>query len=585
MKLTKTTIKNHVGSQSYQRGENYWRNNTVFNSRLAENQAGLTVLKADCYGSYDNAYRVQATVSDKQIVSSDCTCPVGGNCKHVAAMLLLWIDNPDAFYESEPVAERLQNYSKEQLIDLIQRMVDREPDLEPLLDMPPPGASVRSTNQLTIDPNTITRQVSNAFNHREGWGAGAAIAQDLEHIIRPGLDYERADEWKNAVAIYATTARTILEQEFLLEIDYNGDIGCVVNDCIDGLDRCLEHITDPAARETILTKLFEIDAWDTRAGGVGMGEMSSTVILNHATPEEKAMVAGWVRNAMPKKQGWARESYGRFLLELEADVIDDEAYLKICRETGRKLDLVDQLLRLNRIDEALAESKTASDYDLLRMADILVGYGYGPIARDLIAERAKMNPDHRLKSWLKEYAKKSGDTATSLIMCEDFFWERPTIDGYDELKTEATRAGLWAEMEPALLKRLEAEEKWSFLTELHLHEQRNNDALDTFKKCPPSTGYLYSYTTPLPLKVAKAVETTHPREAISIYQPEVIRLIDQRGRDNYRTAAGYLVIIKRLFETIDDGATWQQTISHIRATYANLPALQDEIKKAGLAPR
>src|SRR5574342_463058 len=51
---------------------------------------------------------------------------------------------------------------------------------------------------------------------------------------------------------------------------------------------------------------------------------------------------------MPKGREWSdgyhREVLGRLLLDLEAETLNDEAYLKICRETGRLNDLIECLL-------------------------------------------------------------------------------------------------------------------------------------------------------------------------------------------------------------------------------------------------
>ena len=50
---------------------------------------------------------------------------------------------------------------------------------------------------------------------------------------------------------------------------------------------------------------------------------------------------------MPKGESWSdeyqRRAIGSFLLDLEADELDDEAYLRLCRETGRAVELVDRL--------------------------------------------------------------------------------------------------------------------------------------------------------------------------------------------------------------------------------------------------
>lgn len=97
-------------------------------------------------------------------------------------------------------------------------------------------------------------------------------------------------------------------------------------------------------------------------------------MLHHATTDEQRAVAGWVREALAtlpeeKYSTWRREQYGGFLLELEADALDDYAFLQICRETGRIGDLVDRKLHLGRLDPAVEEAQRASDHGLLALGD------------------------------------------------------------------------------------------------------------------------------------------------------------------------------------------------------------------------
>ena len=58
-------------------------------------------LKAWCQGSRPQPYRLWATYSAAGIEEAHCSCPVGlgGRCKHVAALLLTWSDQPDSFRE------------------------------------------------------------------------------------------------------------------------------------------------------------------------------------------------------------------------------------------------------------------------------------------------------------------------------------------------------------------------------------------------------------------------------------------------------------------------------------------------------
>ena len=153
-KVTAKTIRSRVGERSFTLGQRYARDGSIFNAR----RQGPT-LKARCQGSRDEAYHVQATLGDKGIANAECSCPVGGggHCKHVAALLLTGLNQPDEFTEVQNLEEALGQRSKSELITLIKQMLRREPDLELLLETPADGGSA------TADPETYRRQATAAF--------------------------------------------------------------------------------------------------------------------------------------------------------------------------------------------------------------------------------------------------------------------------------------------------------------------------------------------------------------------------------------------------------------------------------------
>lgn len=89
--LTHADIQRWVGSASFQKGMPYFSRGAIYDTRLQ----GQT-LKAHCRGSQAASYTLQATLSPAGIASTNCSCPVGagGRCKHVAALLLTWVDAP-----------------------------------------------------------------------------------------------------------------------------------------------------------------------------------------------------------------------------------------------------------------------------------------------------------------------------------------------------------------------------------------------------------------------------------------------------------------------------------------------------------
>lgn len=120
-------IRQWVGESTYRRGMQYVRE-----GRLRHLRRQGSVLEALCQGQAILPYQVWARLGPRgEVLQARCTCPVGsdGRCKHVAAMLILWDEQPENFKPAPPLAELLAQWEKEDLIRLILRMVRRYPDL------------------------------------------------------------------------------------------------------------------------------------------------------------------------------------------------------------------------------------------------------------------------------------------------------------------------------------------------------------------------------------------------------------------------------------------------------------------------
>jgi len=579
--LTENDIRRRTDERSFGRGRGYFQSGRILNPRRQGN-----TLKARCTGSRPQPYHVEITLGPEGILAGECSCPVGagGHCKHAVALLLTWLHEPDTLTAVEDLETALNRRTKVELIVLIRRMLDRYPDLETLLELPIVGEG----EPPPVNTDVISRQARSAFAGigYDDWGAAYGIAQQLLELVEIGDDYAGRKSWRDAATIYQTVAQEVLENYGIVE-DEGGELHQVVNGCVEGLGECLKATEDLAQREVLLRALFDVYRWDVDFGGIDMGYQAPGIILEQAAPEEKHQVAGWVRAAMPAGESWSanyhRQVYGGFLLSLEEDQMDDEAFLRICRETGRLQDLVDRLLALGRVDEAVAEAQQAGDYDLLRLADVFVSHDHADLAERLIRERAPTSQDSRLTVWLKERAQERGDLAEALTLAETLFWQRPTVTGYQELRNLARPLEQWDDLRTAILARLAAEEQYHLLTEIHLEEEKIDRALETLERVrAPRWGWGGGQ---LSIRVAQAAEESRPRAAIRIYMERVDRLIAARGRGNYAEAASYLVRVRDLYHRLGESETWETLIANLRERNRRLRALKDELNKAGLGER
>lgn len=124
-KLSLTDIVRLCGETILNRGEKYFRSGYVY-----ERMRGETELRATVSGTEDYLVVIKETEDD---LSASCTCPYdfhwGGNCKHIAATLLAWVEEPESFRVVGDLRTALQRRDKEELVQILVALCEVYPHL------------------------------------------------------------------------------------------------------------------------------------------------------------------------------------------------------------------------------------------------------------------------------------------------------------------------------------------------------------------------------------------------------------------------------------------------------------------------
>ena len=574
-RISKSIIAHWTDNVYFQRGQKYYEQGAIYEQRIQ----GM-VLKSKCSGSQAPFYRQEVLFDSKGIKSAECTCPVGdgGHCKHTVALLLTWVNNPNSFQEVDAIETILEKLSKPELIALIKQMIEQEPDLESLLELPLAGGENKPLNI-----KAIRRQAEQAFQGADfEWGYAREIKRDLNPLLKLAAGYLSRDDAENSASIYITIIESIMDNENAALGDEEGELLGVVYECAEALGHCLSQIKDSKKRLEILQTLFSAYQWDTiKIGGVGAADCVPEILTTQTIPEERIEIAKWTRKILPRGNSWSdgyhRETLGRLLLDLESDILDDESYLKLCRETGRLNDLIERLLKLKRITEAEDAARVAEDYPLFKTLEIFTTHGQASLAEKLVTERLKTIKDDRLVDWLANKLKERGDLAGSLELEERLFWKYPNIDKYEKLRKLAKQLNGWDNLRSHIIHELESKKDFDFLVNLYLYEKEVGNALATLEKMPERWG-----DHPLHIEVAQAAKKQYPQESIRLFTKEAERFINYRDRGNYSQAALCLREIRDVYRDLKEIETWNKFIKEIRERFRKLPALQDELSQLKL---
>ncbi|MEM6785770.1 MAG: SWIM zinc finger family protein [Bacteroidota bacterium] len=609
--LTDRDIRRRVGDAPFKRGQGYARKGAVRDLRLQ----GRT-LRARCDGSVSEPYDVVVTFDARGVASAACSCPIGdgGYCKHVAALLLTWLDRPDAVAKVPPLAEMLAGRSRDDLVALIHRMVERYPDLETLAALAPDASK-------PLDRAVVERMVRRAFDgDLYEWGSLRRVARVLDEVVALAAPYVDAGSWPSVVLV-AEVLLDAIQARYEQLNDEEGHLGMVVDAAVKLLDCCLAQTAEPgtapsdaALRERVAVRLAEVQLWDIRLGGYGMGHGAEEALAAHATPAERAAASRPVQAALDRlgpatprpagrfdarhydHSGWEREMLGGLLLTLQPDGLDDEAYLALCRASGRTPDLVERLLALGRAAEALAAAHTASDYVLLDLLPLLVSdelpsHDLPDLvdqAEALALDRiSRPDADRRLVAWAKDRARTRGDAVLAERLALQLFQAAPSVAHYAEVLDLAATLGHRDAVRSTLLGQMREDRRYNVLIRAYLREGAFDEALAVLNLPDKHWAHQLVWTRgvsrhPLRLEVARALREARPIEAEELYLDAALALIERRGRDNYAEAARLLGEARTLSRHPNGSGDWPRVIAELRDGYRRLPALLDELEKAGL---
>ncbi len=127
--LTDDQIQDRCTAQSFERGEAYFSEGAIGNPV----RHGWT-LSATCQGTDITPYQVSVELMPTGIATADCSCPYdwGGDCKHIVALLLTYVYEPEVIYALDTLLTTLSEKPNATLLRVVSELLKRSPDLVPV---------------------------------------------------------------------------------------------------------------------------------------------------------------------------------------------------------------------------------------------------------------------------------------------------------------------------------------------------------------------------------------------------------------------------------------------------------------------
>lgn len=548
-----------LGARTLERGRRYVAWGAVYDGRRRG-----AVLRARCEGSGQEAWRVRVTLDPTGVRDAACDCPMGetGDCKHVAAVLLTYAREPEAFVEVPTVDEALEGVDASGLRALLGRLLLQRPELEALVEEALPASFARPA-----DPEGLRGRATALL--RDVWpGADLdALASQLEALRCEAVEMREVE--RLAVAIVGRRRRV------------GGDAGpvlAVARRCVASVAAGLRSAgAEERARGLLwLVGLYGYDIEHGCAGVVeALGRSAVAGALEIATEAERRALARRVRGAMARGDEWARYAWGAVLVELEEGLTDDEeGWMELARAHHRPAARCRRLLALGRVAEAWTALSEVADVELLTLAGRFEERGLGEEFTEAVkarAARAGVAGRERLVAWLRGREERADEQA-ALGLAEGVLAADPTRAAFDELRQRAEALGRWGEVRERAEAVLDARAPAvlvAWLLEAGELAAARRVAEDD--RARPA-GFGASRVA-----VAEALEESDPEGAARVYLRQAEACVAQRGRASYREACAMLARVERVLSARGREAEARALREGFAARHSRLSSLRAEL--------
>ena len=584
VQLTEKQIRERASGQSFKKGQDYYETGAIYNPARQSIPGGVT-LTAQCEGTTAPSYRLQVELDGGGVRSTSCTCPYdwGGDCKHIVALLLMYIHEPNEFSEQKSVNELLGGLEKDVLVALILRLVERDPDLYGALELAIPAAKIAAQplpsgtarkRQTQVSEETYRKQINRILkqayrgDYYDEWGSTPGYVEDLGDILGTGMKFLDAGDAEGALIILRTLLEELTE-DYDSNMDYDGDLACVIQDtCLPLAEAILSVELDPGARdeleETMQNILENLDEMIEAGDGLEL-------IL-------AALEHGW--NELPDEEAkWEEydEEYWMVLNQLKQARLnvlarqgDSDAFLRLAEKSDAKRYTL-KLIELGRINDAVkASKKLENTSDAFAVAQKLREVGRLKDAIALAEKGLEMGGYYlnQLALWLAPLEESQGRNNKALLAYRIAYDESPKIEIYRHIKR---LSGMdWENLQPALIKKASASYSKDVLVDIYLEEKDWDSAIRVAEQD--------SWSFNLLEKVADAVIPYRSDWVIRVSLKQSDDLIKKTQSKLYPIAARWLERAKKAYQQEGQDAEWRAYIDNLRTTYARRPALQRNIQ-------
>ncbi len=561
---TESFIRLHTTPKSYERGVAYYDEGSVLSLERRGDE-----LVGQVEGSEYEPYQVRITFTAETVESASCTCPYdwGGWCKHVVAVLVAALHEPDTVKKRPTLGTLLDDLDREQLQALMRYLAGSRPDLvadvESWLVLTRAGEDT-GASPVSVNPDPIRRRVHAALHSLDDmrrsdayWQVGRVVDE-----VRRVLDEVKTfiGQGKNALVLLdALTGEYVKQWTWLDDSDgfvhaFFYDLGPVWTEALLAAD------LTPAEREHWAEQL---DQWQDELSDYGLEDVFWTA--------RSAVEENWEDD-----DGLGDHELVNARLNILARRQEEDAFLRLAEASGQYRRYTVMLAQLGRFKEAVdAGRKRFSTADeALALTLVLHQNGEAGAALD-IAEHG-LSLDGRaekveLALWLRDHAARSGQSELALRAALVVVKMQPDLDAY--LKASDLAGDHWPQYKEELLERYTRTDWFTSphgTVDIFLHEGLIDDAIAAVQGNYAGFDVLK--------KVADAAIETRPEWTIATAREQAEQIMDAGRSQHYHHAVDWLARARDAYRSAGRVAEWQTYLAELQnkhqRKYKLMPMLQ-----------
>lgn len=518
--ITEDEIRYAFGTKTFTRGQDYFEQGYVEHAVKMGDSLHGTVL-----GSAPNPYKVAVEIAQDEIYS-ECSCPVGRMCKHGAALLLQWLNDSASFTDVDDFLFSLQKKSKEEIIELMGSLLERDPILAAKL------AFHVFVSESKVNRDAISRRIEHVLRDFLDYYAVPSAVDGLEEVKKIGDELAEDDQFEDAVEVYLLLIERGVDVFESGVDDSDGILGNFVIECVSEFFISAKKL-DEKQKDSLAHRILDVVVKEDY--GLELDEMLFCV----ATKGNMLNIEKALLEQIPAGDDFSAKDHRKKIIDLLTGLYEHfelyDAAFKVMERVGLGdtddyLRYSEALIKRSRDEEAFVLIQTGLKEDVEESKYALVEL-YFKLLNRFLAEGKLKSEDLDVEETLN----------AALVMMSYF---RP--DAYERLKEVFKKLGRYDE----LISNLKERSAKNVAISVLLYDGYINDAIE----------------------LAMFSDTVHPTQIIEVAEAakreekdeEAVKLTFQalkRGLISTEKPVSELII---LFVEKSDETVLRQAISYVR---------------------